>query len=65
MNSTFLIDPEVKTWAEMTDEQRKELYVQAQSFCVEVKRERDYLRALLLSQSGRTADEINSILRGW
>ena len=63
MDQDYLIGTEFKKWAELTPKQQRELFQAIDQNRNALRAERNYLRSLLLSNSGRTSDEIDNILR--
>lgn len=61
----FFVNGKFIGWNEMTDEQQLTLFRFEQSQAQRFREERNYLRTLLLSQSGRTGEEIDRIKFGW
>lgn len=52
-------------WSEMSDADKMEAWRNMESYMRTIRGERDYLRILLLSQSGRTGEEIDRLKYGW
>ena len=65
MSEEFYLNGKMMTWPELSDDQKWEMFRHLRRDVISLVNERNYLRTLLLSQSGRTAEEIDRLKFGW